>query len=347
MILTVFLIYIYQRQNRILERQQDIMESEEEISEASQVAPNIHVEWSLKQDGSLELDLTNTGADDAYHVTVHTNLEVLEDCLDIETQRWNVEAFRRVIADTEQNFLWNEEVRYKIFLNEETYVGEFRDVTEELMKSVRNTDLESVKIRVLIWLSYEDIRGEKDEIELLDSSFEINGRTKLSASHNTGIEHRTLLPRIRIVDTGVFKHYSGVEYFGIEFESIGESTVDEFSVFSEVEVFDGSEWVSADRFGFSGGKLKYYRDEWLLMGEFLFKWCGEELFFDELSELLLDKGFNNRVLIRFRIQYVDATGNSGTDAVGSLCNLDFGGSSSMSPTNVPVVSKPCNLYELL
>lgn len=163
------------------------------------------------------------------------------------------------------------------------------------------------------------------------------------------------MPRIRIVDTGVFKHFSGVEYFGVEFESIGGSAVTDFSVVSEVEVFEGSEWVSSDEYGFSGCELEYSRDKWVLQGEFLFEWFeGEEedgdvemLFFEKLSGILLDWGFDNRVLIRFRVQYVDAAGNSGADAVDLLGKVDFESGSDALADDVPVVSEPCSLYEIL
>lgn len=355
MILSVFLIYIYQRQNRILERQQEIMESEEEISEASQVAPNIHVDWSLKQDGSLEMDITNTGADDAYHVTVHTELEVLDDGLDVETSEWSCEAFRRVATGTDQDFVWEEEVLYDASINGGRSIRNFPGITQELMSAGRDEGIDSVGLRVLIWLSFEDIRGNTDVIELFDSNFEIDGRMALSTSPNSEVEPRTLVPRIRIVDTGVFKHFSGVEYFGVEFESVGGSAVTDFSVVSEVEVFDGSEWVSSDRFGFSGCELEYSRDKRVLQGEFLFEWFGGEeedsdvemLFFEKLSGRLLDRGFDNRVLIRFRVQYVDATGNSGADAVDLLGEVDFETGSDVLSDDVPVVSEPCSLYDIL
>lgn len=284
MILSVFLIYIYQRQNRILERQQEIMESEEEISEASQVAPNIHVDWSLKQDGSLEMDITNTGADDAYHVTVHTELEVLDDRLDVETSEWSHEAFRRVATGTDQDFVWEDEVLYDVSIDGGRSIRNFSDITQKLISAGCDEGVDSLEIRILIWLSFEDIRGNTDVVELFDSSFEIDGRMELSASPNSAVEPRTLVPRIRIVDTGVFKHFSGVEYFGVEFESVGGSVATDFSVVSEVEVFDGSEWVSSDEYGFSGCELEYRRDKWVLQGEFLFDWFegedeGIEMFF--------------------------------------------------------------------
>lgn len=61
----------------------------------------------------------------------------------------------------------------------------------------------------------------------------------------------------------------------------------------------------------------------------------------------MDRGFDDRALIRFRVQYVDAAGNSGADAVDLLAEVDFESGSDVLSDDVPVVSEPCSLCEIL
>ena len=273
LLLSVLLVYIYSRQNKVLERQEMIFENQYDLQEATEVLPELNtLDWSLQSGGeSLTVELENVREGDAYRVSFTTTTTIVTDDIeDIsggvweEQRRYHVRGYDDAIITGSLQYPIEESRREdyggfeKLFrrvagdwisdtADDSKSFSSFERWSEEVVRRYREQGHDdAITVSVEIGIRYEDSTGEEIFDILTTGSFVIDGITRLSSS-GSDLLCTVLKPKMRFykpeqIDSD--KHIGSIpnNCLGFEIENGGEITVSVSQIRSRCHaVIDGAE----------------------------------------------------------------------------------------------------------
>lgn len=385
LLLTVYLLHIYRKQNQILERHEEVFEDQFEAQEAVEVEPNLYVKELGISFGNLQLTVENTGGGDAHNISLITDLDLPEDITDEIGSSWETNLTYHLKSGFGSTF--NKELKFALVDEEEetghkallTKIGltlpgsyksedksskvyNFEQLTKKLMSA---TDVSSLTLEISLTIRFYDSRGKEYLENLITDSVEIRRIESLSADHAETWRTRSLKPNLDIEDWDLLSDsgLTGTDKYGFEVKNTGDVPAYVESISTSLWVWNDGSLVPSEDFFESSGEdrpiagytheldepvvVRPGSDE-LVVDSIRFTVDGSgDCSFYRLTERMLEEGIENPISIRFSIDYVDDTGVSGSleRRLTGFVCSD-GFFDDVSPDEYARVSEPCNLENL-
>lgn len=322
LLLSVFLLYIYHRQNKILEHQQDIMESEEEIHETAHVSPRLAHDWNLIDGSEIMLNVINTGADDAYNLQLVTEIEYLNlaEQMDLAPATHSIDLISRLSPEQEikENII---SLEFKINIEDRSQEVPFFEASKLIWEEMNDAGSDTEIIKIHVFLKAEDARGEILTETIAESGrSEIDGPSVISKHSSSRLSlDRVSPPRLAITVWGVMPSTDSI---ALTVENRGDMPAHNLSLFTELDILVNDEWipsVEVDDEGvfFEGTELNVRIDTISDEEDFIkpirlkFDDNGvNTVDFEEFTEKILDAGFHMPIRLSFKLEYDDGLGYS-------------------------------------
>lgn len=318
LLLSAFLIYIYHRQNKILENQQEVMESEEEIQEVSQVQPYLQINWRLTDYGNIALVINNAGGGDAHDLKLVTEVNLTD-----------AEAFGFVIEEHEEpicaHLTPNQSDTFEVPLlfrggsRDDTKEISFFELSRKIYLSSRDMGDSAVEGEVKLMVSYKDQRDEQHTEVLVRKSIEFDTPLELVKNPASDLDVNRLTPaNLSIRDAEALPG----DAIGLTITNSGDLEAKNVELYTGIEIFDGT-WISGEDY-FSSvsdetasvtgtvsetfGDADNIADEIDRVWNVYFDCDGEKVPFTDMTEIIIKQNLNHPVRCSIQLEYDDGSG---------------------------------------
>jgi hypothetical protein len=224
LLLTVFLVYIYSRQNTILKNQEEILEEQRETQEAADVNPKIHRTQTNYSGDNITVAVTNNGSGPAYDVYLTTEIEVPNNS-EIQGGIWKhsitqylpEEASESIqsplefsVSSSQSNIF--EVLRSRFLYSRESLEKPIRDMNRKQSGDItwvsgyifNNSDLdigEEMQVRIDVSIIYYDSLENEHEHPIDYFTLNFNGLVSAVFEEK---ETRSIRPELEITEIGTF-----------------------------------------------------------------------------------------------------------------------------------------------
>jgi hypothetical protein len=208
LVLTVFLVYIYSQQNKIMKNQEEILEQQRETQEAADVSPFLHFKQPNFEREGVQIDVENTGSGSAYDVYLVNKIVDVSGVNQIQGTTWKRElahhhpageskSYQSPIRFAIQQTGEDERIRDRVISRfqdtksivqvrdyEETESWEFESLSEYIYNNSEATPGEKIEIEFKLSVVYYDSIDNQHKESLKTISCSISGLSGIDIEHN-------------------------------------------------------------------------------------------------------------------------------------------------------------------